>query len=103
MKAKLLTLVCLMVLSACSSYPNSSVEQGGDRPSLVLQGGDENSVLILDGITMGSVSNFDGKPNKLLIEPGRHSVSIVDSQQNILYQTSIYVSHGQVKVVEIGE
>ena len=97
-----LALILMFSLVACNSYPTTDVKQGASRPSLVLNGAGDG-LLIVDGIDMGEAASFDGKPNALLVEPGRHNVQVVGPNGRVIYQSEIYVSLGEIKVIEVGQ
>ena len=93
-------IVFATVLAGCSSYPVSEVSQGGERPALVVKGGSSDTILMLDGLNMGATSKYDGKPNKLLIERGPHTVVILRGDE-VLLEQQILVTQGETKTISI--
>lgn len=91
----------VVVLSGCS-YPVSNVNQGGERPALVFKGSNASAQLYLDGLHVGSVTKYNGKPNKLLVEKGAHKLRIVDNGE-VVYEQSILVTQGETKVIKIAD
>lgn len=97
---KTFLIVCTIFLIAGCSYPVSSVNQGGERPALVFKGASPDAQLYLDNLLIGKASRYNGRPNKLLVEKGPHSLRIVDNG-NVILEQDILVTQGETKVIEI--
>jgi len=72
---KWLAMICLATLVGCA-YPSTNVRSVESRPSIAISGAAKGATLVVDGLSMGDASQFDGKPKALLLEPGRHRVEV---------------------------
>jgi hypothetical protein len=94
----ILTLVCAL-LCACD-LPHSTVRTGSPSPSLIVVGAPANSVLYVDGVSMGVATTFDGKPNTLAVLEGVHTVEIREGSQ-VVYSEKAFVSSGETHTVSV--
>ncbi len=97
---KTIVLLLSILLFACV-YPTESVQQGAERPTLVIRGASASSMLYVDDLGLGKANQYNGKPNKLLIETGRHNIKIMDNGA-VIYTEDIFVSGGELKTISIG-
>ena len=93
---------CVFVALGACTYPESAVSQGAERPAIVVQGVSSQEILFIDGLNMGRADKFNGRPNKLLVEPGRHVVQVKNADRVLLEQT-ILVSTGETKVISVAK
>jgi len=92
--------VCLVIVFVGCSYPVSNVNQGGERPALVIKGANASAQLYLDGLLIGSAAKYNGKPKKLLVETGAHKLRVVDNGE-VIHEQSILVTQGETKIISI--
>jgi hypothetical protein len=94
---KILQTVVLTIASfgfyACS-LPVTTVRTIDDRPSLVIKGAQESSVLFVDGLNMGPARKYDGDPHALSVEPGTHTVSITENNKPV-FEQRVFVESSQ--------
>ncbi len=81
MKTKLLrhvlVVLVLVALAGCSiRYPSGRTDISDERPSIAFSGAPEGSVVFVDGQAMGPASQYDGRENVLLVEPGTHLIRV---------------------------
>jgi hypothetical protein len=88
---KPLAIFLMILLAACSFMPSTVVKAPDTRPSLAFTGAPEGAVLFLDGIRTGPVSQYDGQPNVLLVEPGTHLVTIRGADGSVLLEQKVFV------------
>jgi hypothetical protein len=82
-------LIITCVICGCP-MPQTSVRTVDDRPTLAFKGAPEGSILFVDGISMGTASQYDGDPNVLTVEPGTHNVRIIASD-TVVYEQKVFV------------
>lgn len=75
---------------SCST-PNTMVKQGVNRPSLAIHNAPMNTTLYVDGLLAGEVKQFNGKPNVLLVEPGKHFIEIKSPNGTVLHKRTVFV------------
>lgn len=77
-----------VILVGCSPrYPVTKVNAVDARPTISFTNIQQGSVLMVDGINMGEVAQYDGKPKVLTIEAGTHDISISKDNATIFEQT----------------
>ena len=79
----------LAALGGCA-YPTESIVQGGSSSAVYFEAFPETSQVILDGVVVGTVSDFDGANQTLGVIPGTHTIRITDGS-TVLYDKKIYV------------
>ncbi|MES2018099.1 MAG: hypothetical protein V4484_16550 [Pseudomonadota bacterium] len=89
----LLALFLALALSACA-LPTTRVNAGTTRPTLTVIGAPANAVLYVDGLQIGTASQFNGAPNTLLIEEGVHRLELRDGATVLMVQ-KILASGGE--------
>ena len=95
----LLVLVVLMLLAACS-LPQTTVRTGLPAPTLIVTGAPSGSVLIVDGLEMGSATQYDGNPKVLAVLEGTHQVE-VRLGSSVVHREKAFVSSGQSHTVVV--
>lgn len=96
-----LCILTAVVLAACS-YPRSDVTSGGEKPTLAVQGLSVSSEaeLIVDGLSYGMAAKYDGKDEALVLDPGVHTVEIVDRGQ-VIFSQKVLLTTGTMRVVDV--
>jgi hypothetical protein len=96
---KLLVLVGVVLLAACA-LPQTSVRTGSAPPTLIVKGAPIGSILVVDGLAMGTASQFDGNPKTLAVLEGTHQVE-VRLGSNVVYKEKAFVSSGESHTVNV--
>jgi len=96
--------VIFLVVSACllqgCSYPDpAKVEQKDSRPAIGITGAPQGALLFVDGLQMGSVSQYDGTNSVLLVESGSHLVEVRAQGGKTLYSEEIFLSGSTTKII----
>jgi hypothetical protein len=100
MKKIMLSCALLGVFAiGCNTYPVTSVSTVDSRPTLSFIGAPEGSILLVDGINMGIVSQYNGNPRVLTVQPGTHEIAVMLNNK-IISQQSVFVE-SEHKVVSI--
>ena len=92
----------IVLLSACA-LPESSVNVGDERPRISFSGVTKGDVFFVDGLEMGSAQQYNGKPNVLLLEKGRHKVEVRSSAGKILLSEEVYLGSTETRTFSIGQ
>jgi len=71
---KPIIVIALTLLLGSCALPETVVKTGSPRPQLAIQGAPADSVLFVDGLSMGLASQFDGNAKVLRVEEGVHQV-----------------------------
>jgi uncharacterized lipoprotein YajG len=95
----LLVLVGLMLLAGCS-LPQTTVRTGLPAPTLIVTGAPSGSVLFVDGLEMGSATQYDGNPKVLAVLEGTHQVE-VRLGSSVVHREKAFVSSGQSHTVVV--
>lgn len=96
---KLFLLLGIVLLTACA-MPQTSVRTGSAPPTLIVKGAPAGSILVVDGLTMGIASQFDGNPKTLAVLEGTHQVE-VRLGSNVVYKEKAFVSGGESHTVNV--
>jgi hypothetical protein len=97
MKKIILSCALLSVFAiGCNTYPVTSVSAVDSRPTLSFTGATEGEILFVDGINMGSVSQYNGNPKVLVVQPGTHEVSAMVNNKTVFQQTVFVESEHKV-------
>src|SRR3569623_32831 len=88
-----ITIALSFLLAACA-MPESTVKSGSSRPQLSIKGAPADTVLIVDGLSMGPAAQFDGNPKVLIVEEGMHQVDIQRGGKSI-HTEKAFVSNGE--------
>jgi hypothetical protein len=81
--------------------PQTTVRTGMSPPTLMVAGAPSGSVLFVDGLDMGSATQYDGNPKVLAVLEGTHQVE-VRLGSNLVYKEKAFVSSGQSHTVAVG-
>jgi len=92
-------LVAMAALTGC--MPQTTVRTGMSPPTLMVVGAPTGSVLFVDGLDMGSATQYDGNPKVLAVLEGTHQVE-VRLGSNLVYKEKAFVSSGQSHTVAVG-
>ena len=96
MKLGLTTLIAALTLVACVQYPTERQSVVDTRPSLSFRmtgTSDASTRVIVDGLDMGSVSDYLEGKGSLRILPGTHVIKITNGT-SLLLQETLYVGDG---------
>ena len=100
MKRIILSCVFLSVVTfGCNTYPITTVSNVDSRPTLSFTGALIDSILLIDGINMGVVSQYNGNPKALIVQPGTHNITVMVNNATVFQQT-VFVESGN-KVINI--
>src|SRR5271154_4935791 len=83
----------------CNTYPVTTVSTVDSHPTLLFTGASKDLILFIDGINMGAVSQYNGNPKVLTVQPGTHDVTVMKNNKTIFQQT-VFVE-GENKVINI--
>lgn len=95
----LLVLFSVMILFSGCSYPRTNVDAVDSRPTLCFMNAPEGAIVLVDGLSMGQASAYNGKPKVLTVLPGTHEVEIVLGGAVLLKQTIFVQSENKTIVV----
>ena len=97
MKKIILSCALLSVFAiGCNTYPVTNVSTVDSRPTLSFTGVIEGSTLFVDGINMGAVSQYNGNPKVLIVQPGTHDVTVMVNNKSVFQQTVFVESEHKV-------
>jgi hypothetical protein len=94
----LIILIVIAALTGC--MPQTSVRTGMSPPTLMVTGAPSGSVLVVDGLDMGSAAQYDGNPKVLAVLEGTHQVE-VRLGSNVVHREKAFVSSGQSHTVAV--
>lgn len=86
----------VFLLSGCVNTPTQTANIKDDRPMITFDGAWSNDILILDGITIGSASEYRSGHSALKIESGTHRLEIIRDGEVIISER-FYISDGATK------
>ena len=92
-----LLIACL--LQGCKYPEPAKVEQKDSRPAIGISGAPEGTLLYVDGLQMGFVSQYDGETGVLLVESGSHVVEVRTQSGEILFRNEIFLSGSTTKIM----
>jgi len=92
-------LIVFAALTGC--LPQTTVRTGMPPPTLMVTGAPSGSVLVVDGLDMGSAGQYDGNPKVLAVLEGTHQVE-VRLGSNVVFREKAFVSSGQSHTVAVG-
>lgn len=96
---KIYSLILVLFLAGCA-MPIKQVSTMTSQASLAFPGAPQESVLIIDDLSVSSLHLYDGKKQVLRVEPGTHKVVVKDSNGAVLYSETIFVGDN-LKIIEI--
>jgi hypothetical protein len=94
----LMIMIAIAALAGC--MPQTIVRTGMSPPTLMVTGAPSGSVLLVDGLDMGSAPQYDGNPKVLAVLEGTHQVE-VRLGSNVVYREKAFVSSGQSHTVAV--
>jgi hypothetical protein len=97
---KCFTLVVVMAILAACSMPQTTVRTGMSSPTLIVTGAPPGSILFIDGLRIGSATQFTGSPNVLAVLEGTHQIE-VRLGDTVVYHEKAFVSSGQSHTVAV--
>ena len=95
----LIAATLLVALSGCA-LPQTSVQTGSAKPSLIVHGAPSGAVLYVDGLAMGAASQFDGNPKTLAVLEGPHQLEIRQGNAT-LYHDKMFVGSGETHTITV--
>lgn len=96
-------LLAALLVFGCSQIPTEKQSAVDMRPQISFKIVNENvrgSRVLVDGLDMGSVDEYQENQAALKVLPGKHVVSIVQRDQ-LVYEESIYVGHGISRAIVV--
>ena len=94
-------LVAVSSIGGCA-YPTTTVSSGSERPTVVFVNAPAGASLYVDGMHVGTATEFDGISKALTVEPGRHHIRIV-LDGVVHFERYILASSGERVRVEVGQ
>jgi len=94
-----IALVLVATLAACS-MPQTTVRTGFPAPTLIVTGAPAGSILFVDGLRIGSATQYTGAPNVLAVLEGTHQIE-VRLGDTVVYHEKAFVSSGQSHTVAV--
>ncbi|HXS40071.1 MAG TPA: hypothetical protein VN766_07810 [Stellaceae bacterium] len=98
--AKLLCAVALVASISACSRPHVAVSTVNDNPHLQFTNASSTAVLILDGVTIGPASVYDGVNKTLVVKRGTHQVEVRD-RNRVLFSQPVYFGGEEAKTIEL--
>ena len=98
---RLAVLVSLLAGTAGCRYPDSQVRTVDERPQISVQDAPRGSILYLDGLQIGPAQNYSPKTGTLILEAGTHQIIVRADSGSILFNETIYLGGGELKVLKI--
>lgn len=92
--------ICLMLMLGACALPNTVVKTGSPRPTLAIKGAPTESMLIVDGLSMGQAVQFNGEPNVLILEEGLHQIEIKQAGRTLHAEQAV-ISNGELRTVTV--
>ena len=86
MKLNKLFVLALVLCCGCA-MPATIVKTVDTRPSILVAGAPDKSLLFIDGNNMGNAAQYAGNPSVLIVEAGTHKLVIVLDSKVIFSQT----------------
>lgn len=86
---KLVILAMAAGLTACASYPVSSVSQGTAQGRIAFPGAAPGLRVMVDGVDAGDAAAYDGRAGVLGVAPGRRVVRLMDGATVVMERTLV--------------
>jgi hypothetical protein len=99
LRLKILFVIALMSLSACSWF-HGRPKGPGPLPELVVTGAPAGSAVFIDDVQSGPVAEKNGRPQVLNVPAGMHVVE-VRAGSTVIYREQTYVSTGDNRVINV--
>ena len=97
MKTILLS-IFIFVFVGCS-LPKTTVRTVDERPSIMVQGAPKESILFVDGLSMGKAKQYSGDPEVLILETGTHDVKIVENG-SVIFEQRVFLG-SSLKTIKV--
>lgn len=88
-----------LLLTGCSYPDPAKVEQKDSRPAIGISGAPAGTLLFVDGLQMGPVSDPDGKMVVILVESGQHLVEARTPGGEVLMSQELFLSSSTTKII----
>lgn len=96
-----LIILSTLLLQGCN-YPDAAqIEQKESRPAIGISGAPKGATVHVDGLEMGSASQYDGEKSVLLVESGTHRVEVKSAAGEVLHSETIFLSSSTTKIITI--
>ena len=95
--------LAVLLVFDCSQIPTEKQSAVDMRPQISFKIVNENvrgARVLVDGLDMGAVDEYQENQAALKVLPGKHVVSIVQRDQ-LVYEESIYVGHGISRAIVV--
>jgi hypothetical protein len=86
-------------LAACA-LPETSVHTSSPRPTIYIKGDVKGMELFVDGLKIGSATQFDGNPRMLSVEEGVHVVEIRQNGRTV-HSEKTFIGNGETRIIDI--
>jgi uncharacterized lipoprotein YajG len=96
---RFIILIAVAALAGCA-LPHTTVSTGMPQPTMIVTGAPTGSVLVVDGLDMGSAAQYNGNPKVLAVLEGTHQVE-VRLGANVVFREKAFVSSGQSHTVAV--
>jgi hypothetical protein len=83
----------ILVLAGCA-MPQTTVRTGSTQPSLIVHGASPQSVLYVDGLSMGAAQQFNGDPKVLAVLEGVHELEVREGS-TVIYHSKALLGSGE--------
>lgn len=97
----LLLLVSMLTLAAC--MPSGSVSVGEERPRIAVVGAAADHLLYVDGLAMGRARDYNGDPDVLLVERGRHTIEIRTPTGTVVWREEMFLAGVETRRISLGD
>jgi hypothetical protein len=85
------------MLMGCT-YPTTTVKTVESKPQLAIANASPSSVLLINGVPVGSAAAYDGKKSTLQMDRGTHRIEVQD-QGRTIYSQTIYLGDDLTKTI----
>jgi PBP1b-binding outer membrane lipoprotein LpoB len=97
MIVRTLALGAALMLMGCT-YPTTTVKTVESKPQLAIANASPSSVLLINGVPVGSAAAYDGKKSTLQMDRGTHRIEVQD-QGRTIYSQTIYLGDDLTKTI----
>ena len=97
---KQVAIIALSLFLGACALPETTVKTGSARPQLAIKGAPAETILVVDGLSIGPASQFDGNPKVLVIEEGMHQV-VIQRDGKTIHSEKAFVSNGETRVITL--
>ncbi|MBY5923329.1 hypothetical protein [Ferrimonas balearica] len=94
-------LMVLFVMLTVGCAPNSTLQSAPEQPQLLLQGGQPDDLVVINGQELGPLHRFQ-EPETLTIpvKEGTHLVSIIRNGE-VVFEKKVYVDGNLISTIKI--